>query len=319
MPYKNCAVFLDETITSIINQTYKNWELIAVNDNSEDNSENVLLKYKGSRIKTIKNNKTGIIEALKTGFKLSKGKYITRMDADDISLPNKLEELINAITKYSKNTVAIGLVKYFKSNGEKIGNGYLNYQNWINSLAKNNKSFTEIYKECPIPSPSWLMLKKEFEKIGGFNSKIYPEDYDLAFRMYKHNLKLVSTKNIVHLWRDYPTRTSRTNKNYKDNKFINIKIKYFLEIDRNKDKPLIVLGAGKKGKSIAKTLISKNIQFDWLCGIKSKIGHNIYGKTLKNSNNIPNNSQIIVAIAIKKELTKIKKSEHKNNKYYYFC
>ncbi len=85
MPVKNAAPFLDECIESIISQSYSNWELLAVNDNSTDETLEILKRFStlDSRITAVNNRKNGIIEALKTGYNISKGAFITRMDADD--------------------------------------------------------------------------------------------------------------------------------------------------------------------------------------------------------------------------------------------
>jgi len=320
MPFKNCEEFLKETFNSILIQTYTNWELIVINDHSDDKGAELIKEnFKDKRIKLLNNKGKGIIKALQYGYCQSKGSYITRMDADDIMKPNKLQELKDALDSSKEDSVAIGLVHYFKSDGSKIGNGYLNYQNWINDLAINKTSFNEIYKECSIPSPSWMMKISIFNKIGGFNSKEYPEDYELAFRMYENKLKVIPTKNIVHLWRDYDSRTSRTDENYQDNRFLSLKVYSFLKLNYISSKKLALLGAGKKGKAIAKLLIANEIQFDWLCGTPNKIGHNIYGQLLQSSDAFPINCQVIVAIATKGALIKIKEEEIKSNIYYYFC
>ena len=321
MPFKNEEDFLVQTLESIINQSYQNWELIAVDDFSSDNSFEIVLDFakKDERIKVLKNKGEGIIEALKTGRELAKGNYITRMDADDLMVVNKLEDLHKVVSTITQKSVAIGKVNYFKSNGEEIGNGYLKYQNWINELAENKTSFSEIYKECPVPSPSWMMKIEVFDEIGGFNSNVYPEDYDLAFRMYKAKLQVFSTSDVVHNWRDYETRTSRTDENYKDNRFLELKINYFLSLDYNKNKTLVLQGAGKKGKFLAQQLINNNIEFTWTCGVSNKIGHNIYGVVLKDSREVQLGAQIIVAIANPEEQNRIKAEEKKSNEYFYFC
>ncbi len=321
MPYKNCATFLTETIHSILGQTHTNWELIAINDHSEDNGMTIVKNFeeKDSRITTVNNNGHGIIPALKTGYALATGTYITRMDADDICTPQKLEELKNTIDLHGEYTIAIGKVSYFKSDGSPIGDGYSKYENWINRLAKEQKSFSEIYKECPIPSPSWMLLKTTFDQIGAFNSSFYPEDYELAFRMYKARLTPIGTSEKVHYWRDYSSRTSRTHENYKDNRFLELKVHYFLNLDYENNKTLVLFGAGKKGKMIAQLLIQHEIEFEWICSTPNKIGHNIYGKILQDSETTFSNSQIIVAIAAAKDLSQIKLNEIDSNDYYYFC
>ncbi len=95
MPVKNAALFLDECIESIISQNYQSWELLAVNDHSSDGTLQILKRFSAldSRITVLNNHRNGIIEALKTGYNVSKGALITRMDADDIMPKIKLEKL----------------------------------------------------------------------------------------------------------------------------------------------------------------------------------------------------------------------------------
>ena len=65
---------------------------------------------------------------------------------------------------------------------------FFKYEKWINGLTLTGNNYTEIYKECVIPSPCWLIHRNDFENCDGFEPNIYPEDYDLTFRFYKANL-----------------------------------------------------------------------------------------------------------------------------------
>lgn len=280
-PFKNTSAFLEDCINSILNQSYTNWELIIVDDTSTDNSYKIVEKFANndSRIILLKNSGNGIIDALQLAFKHSKGNYITRMDSDDIMLPNKLEVLFNNLNIFGKKHIAIGLVEYFSDEG--VGEGYKNYETWLNNLTKVGINYSEIYKECVIPSPCWLIHREDLIACDGFNPKIYPEDYDLTFRFYKNNIKCIPCDTVVHKWRDYSTRTSRTHVHYAQNHFTELKVRHFLDIDYNKNKTLIIWGAGNKGKIIAKILLEKNIPFEWICDNPKKIGKDIYGKKLK--------------------------------------
>ena len=219
IPFKNTAVFLPECLDSIINQSYTNWELLIVDDHSLDHSYGVVNAYakKDKRIQLFKNNKKGIINALQLAFSKSTGSYITRMDSDDIMHHNKLELMLNDLFVNGRKTIALGLVKYFSENG--IGDGYAKYESWLNSLTKLGDNYSEIYKECVIPSPCWMIHKDDLVQCGAFNSNIYPEDYDLAFRLYKHSIQPIASQNVLHYWRDYSTRASRTDKHYTENYF----------------------------------------------------------------------------------------------------
>ncbi len=92
MPVYNGEKYLSKAIESILNQSYKNFEFIIINDGSKDTTEKIIKSYNDSRIIYIKNEKNlGLITALNKGIELAKGNYIARMDADDISLPNRLK------------------------------------------------------------------------------------------------------------------------------------------------------------------------------------------------------------------------------------
>lgn len=325
-PFKNTERFLHDCITSIKNQSYTNWELIIVDDNSTDNSINVVKKFAkdDARIICLKNNGNGIIAALKLAYKNSKGNLITRMDSDDIMMPNKLEILTTALLKHGKNHVAIGLVEYFSEDG--VGSGYKNYQTWLNNLTMRGTNYDEIYKECVIPSPCWMTYREDLQVCGAFNYDIYPEDYDLTFRFYKHNLKCIPCNITLHKWRDYSTRTSRTHIHYAQNHFTDLKIKYFLELDYNASKNLVIWGAGNKGKLMAKTLLNQRVNFYWICDNPKKIGKTIYGKKMLSFKalNTIKNTQSLITVANKDAQTEIKaylKELHLNTKkdFIFFC
>ena len=101
MPVYNAQKYLNKAIDSILAQTYKDFEFIIINDGSTDNSLQIIKKYqkKDKRI-IVKNKKNkGIVAALNDGIKLSRGKYLARMDADDISLPSRFEVQVNFMEK----------------------------------------------------------------------------------------------------------------------------------------------------------------------------------------------------------------------------
>ena len=280
MPAKNTALFLAECMGSILAQTYTNWELLVVDDNSTDTTFSILEDYRkqDKRIHIFKNTGNGIIDALRLAYSNSTGEFITRMDADDIMHVDKLNTMLIALQNKGKGYLTTGLVKYF-CDGE-IGAGFKRYEEWLNSLSTIGTNFEEIYKECVIPSPCWMLHKSDFEVAGAFNSDLYPEDYDLTFRFKEAGLKCIPTNQVLHYWRDYATRTSRTDENYADCSFIDIKLHHFLRLDYQKEMNLVVWGAGKKGKRVAELLLKEGIAFHWICDNPKKIGKDIYNQKM---------------------------------------
>jgi len=325
-PFKNTEKYLSECIESLIGQTYANWELIAINDHSTDNSYSIVEEYakKDGRIKLFDNDGNGIIEALRTAFTKSTGIMITRMDSDDIMTPDKLQILVDNLTEKGTGHVAVGLVRYFSEVG--ISDGYSRYEKWLNALIAKGRCYDEIYKECSIPSPNWLVYKEDLIKCGAFDLNFYPEDYDLTFRFYKNGLKCIPCNQVTHHWRDYSTRTSRTHEHYSNNYFLDIKLRYFLELDYDSKRPLTVWGAGTKGKTIANHLVKESVPFHWICDNPKKIGHKIYGQELLNFNTLAdfNTPQSIITVA--NERAQLEILHYMNNQgmqamkdFFFFC
>ncbi|WP_282122221.1 glycosyltransferase family 2 protein [Algibacter mikhailovii] len=307
IPFKNTEHYLTECLNSIMNQTYLNWELIIVDDASSDNSFDIVSAFAkaDNRIKLLKNAGSGIINALQLAFKHSSGELITRMDSDDIMRTNKIQVLVDKLLVHGKKHIALGLVNYFSKDGIKAG--YKSYELWLNALTEKGLNYSEIYKECVIPSPCWMIHRTDFIACDAFEPNRYPEDYDLAFRFYKQGYRCIPCDAVIHDWRDYNTRTSRTHEHYVENHFLELKLHYFLELDYQSNKVLVVWGAGKKGKKVAKLLIEKNIPFEWICDNPKKIGKDIYGTTLKAFNLLESftDTQSIITVANKEAQSEI--------------
>jgi len=308
MPAKNAAAYVGECIDSVMSQSYSNWELIAINDHSDDETPDILASYseKDQRVRWHQANGQGIIAALRQAYSDSRGLLITRMDADDYMAPIKLEVLCKGLLQQGKGHVALGSVSYFSD--AELGEGYRRYAEWLNDLTKKGDNFKEIYKECVIPSPCWMTFRSDLDQCGGFDSAIYPEDYDLCFRFYKAGLKVVPSYEVLHFWRDYPERTSRNHDHYADNSFLELKVKYFMKLDRDKDRPLILWGAGKRSKKVARLLNAQGCTFKWICNNPKKIGQEIYGIVLEDDDDIDleQNPQILIDIANQQDQLAIK-------------
>ncbi len=326
MPVKNTAHFLNECLDSIINQTETHWELIAINDHSTDNSLSVLKKYakKDKRMKVYQNNGNGIIDALRLAYSMSKGELITRMDSDDVMTNDKLNVLKTNLLESGRGHIALGLVKYFSE--KPLGEGFKNYETWLNELTLIGANFEGIYKECAIPSPCWMVFREDLDSCEAFKPNRYPEDYDLAFRFYLQGLTPIPCDKILHYWRDYSTRTSRTHIHYADNTFLDIKADYFLKLEYDKTKNLVIWGAGDKGKTMAKKLIESGINFYWICDNPKKIGKHIYHQEMLPFTALADieNTQSIITVAnlnAQKEIRNyFKKHNYQSQKeYVFFC
>lgn len=299
MPVKNAQPFIEDCLRSVIAQTYTHWELLAVDDGSTDESLRLMqqLAKEDARIRVLQSSGSGIIDALRIAYAHSHGAFITRMDADDHMASNKLETLLKNLTQHGPGHLATGCVKYFSD--AELGEGYRKYEAWLNGLTAQGSNFTDIYRECVIPSPCWMVYRHDLERCSAFEPDVYPEDYDLCFRFYAQQLNVIPCSQVLHFWRDHAGRTSRNHPHYADNRFLELKLHWFLKLDRNPARPLVLWGAGQKGKVIARLLGSRNVSFNWVCNNPKKIGKTIFGIIMQSTDDIASsgNEQFIVAVS----------------------
>ena len=187
MSVYNSENYLEEAILSILNQTYKNFEFIIINDGSTDRSLDIIEKYakKDNRIKVISRENRGLIYSLNEGIKLSKGKYIVRMDSDDISLENRFQKQI----EFMENNLDVGVC------GTNII-AFDDTKEFISSFYQDDKMLkAETLFSSPFAHPSVIIRKEIIEKYNLFYDEefLFAEDLELWGRMAKytnfHNIK----------------------------------------------------------------------------------------------------------------------------------
>ena len=124
MPCHNVAATIDETMRSLIEQTHAQFEIVAVDDGSTDNSLELLQAWaqRDERVRVLQQAHTGIIEALNTGLKACQGDYIARMDADDLAHPQRLEKQAAFLDSRPEIAVASCLVEGFPK--DELRQGY---------------------------------------------------------------------------------------------------------------------------------------------------------------------------------------------------
>lgn len=300
MAVKDTGPYLAECLDSILLQTYENWELVAVNDHSSDDSWERLIDYaqRDKRIRIFQCTGQRLNSALKEGYINCRGTLINRMDSDDRMPLDKLEAMLNVWMLHGKGVVVAGGVEHFVQKGS-VGQGFKRYDQWLNQVVKTSTHYQQIYKECVIPSHCWLIHKEDFSAVGAFDPDVYPEDYDLCFRFYRKGYKIIGINKILHYWRDRADRISRTWEEYRDNRYFDLKLQYFFEIDRDLSRPLVVWGAGRNGKDFVMALKKYEKEVHWVCDNDRKIGKAIFDFQIHHFSSIKrlNRPQIIVVIA----------------------
>lgn len=178
MPTYNASKYVAEAIDSVLLQSFEDWELLIIDDGSTDNTKDIIRSYTDSRIRLIC-NEHDFIGSLNLGLQEASGKYIARMDADDIMHPDRLKIQYNIMEEESEITVCGSWVKIFGENRPTIIPVSLN--------GKLNNMYLYLLKQNPLSHPT-IMMRVDFLRthhIRYMHYK-YAEDYKLWFEIAKH-------------------------------------------------------------------------------------------------------------------------------------
>jgi len=196
LPVYNGEQYLYETIQSILSQSFSNFELLIVDDGSTDASAKIIHSFHDSRIRILVNSKRlRLSGALNRGFDEARGMYIARMDADDISLPLRLQKQVDFLDKHPKIGMCGTSIEIFGKKVKKRVDVYPENTDYINTYA---------LFDCPFCHPSVMMRKTMFNKYElRYDGSYYPtEDYELWSRATvlfpTSNLKDILLQYRVH-------------------------------------------------------------------------------------------------------------------------
>ncbi len=186
MPVYNGEEYLREAIESILGQSFTDFELLIINDGSTDRSVEIIQSYRDPRIRLVHNERNmGLVPTLNKGVKLANGEYIARMDADDISLPERFAKEVLFLDSHP--LISVVSVKALLINAKGTEDGL-----WL--ADKNTTTWSEIYQLLPkencVVHPG-VMIRKEVIANYGFNPKQKDaEDYDLWLRIASDGHKI---------------------------------------------------------------------------------------------------------------------------------
>ena len=133
----------------------------------------------------------------------------------------------------------------------------MEYESWLNERCDEGDHWKWIYRECVISSANWLATKSAVS----FDKGAYPEDYHMVLNWYAEQREIKSLKDVTHLWREHPKRTSRNSKHYQQEAFFELKLGHFFETDRDESRPLMVMGKNQKAKLIQRFLKKRGVEY----------------------------------------------------------
>jgi glycosyltransferase involved in cell wall biosynthesis len=272
LPFYNAESTIERALSSIANQTFRDFECILINNNSIDKSEIIAKNWQrnDSRFKVLYEKRQGVVFASNKGAQYAGGKYITRMDADDEMHPEKLKLQADFLNKHPDFSAVASLVEYI-SHDLKRTKGFRRYVNWNNSV----RTYTELIKsqfiEMPLVNPTCMWRKTAGDKFGLYRNGDFPEDYEMWLRWFHKGAKICKLPLPLLKWYDSENRLTRTKSIYSNEAFYKIKTKYLAKW-LNKNNPfypnVVVWGASKTSRRRAILLKKEMININAYIDIK---------------------------------------------------
>lgn len=270
MPAYNAGDFLSHAVESILRQKNISLELILVDDHSTDNSiENLSINItKDSRFKCLSSEGSGVVAAMKTGVANAQGQYIARMDADDISLPDRLSKQLDYLQQNPEIGIAGGQVKIISE--AFIDEGFQLYEKWLNHLSQPADIERELFVESPIPNPTAFFRREVYEQLDGYQDSEWAEDYDMWLRAHAAGIKMGKPDGVLLHWREHECRLTHCDNRYDNKLFIKAKAYYLARSHHLRDRKAIIWGTGPIATYLHDILLENNVEVEAFLEVNPK-------------------------------------------------
>ena len=197
LPAYNCEKFIGQAIRSVLDQTFRDFELIIVNDGSTDKTEVEIIAFNDPRIVYINNQQNqGLISSLNRAIDIAKGKYIARMDADDICAPSRLAKQRDLLDQREALTMVACTVDLIDENGKNAGVWELDRK----TLEPEQIRKQMAYENC-IAHPTIMIRADVLKQFKYAPSQVNIEDYDLWLRLLSHGHQFAKINEPLLLYR----------------------------------------------------------------------------------------------------------------------
>lgn len=234
IPSYNSINLLEETLDSVINQTYQNIEVIIVDDHSVDGSYELAKTFESDTVKVFRNTGEGACSARNYGFRMSHGDYIQFLDADDLLSSDKIEKQVKLLDEYEEGSIASGIWGRFFNDRNDV--------KWSNQ--KVNKDFKpahlwllESWKGGGMGQTAiWLTPRTLIEKAGDWNEVLkINQDGEFFSRVLMHGKQVICCEEAKVYYRSGNSNSVSQNQKYSREKAESLLLSYQLYLEHAKD------------------------------------------------------------------------------------
>ncbi len=292
LPVRNAAATLDSALGSLAEQKFEDFEVIAVDDGSADETPALLAAWasRDPRVRAHRVESSGnIARALIFAAARASGSLLARFDADDLALPKRFCRQVEFLAAHPEVGLVATGVRTLRGTLDRDGaidaapsDGARRYEQWLDSVVTSEEIALNLWIESPLPHPTVMMRREVYDQVGGYRDVGWPEDYDLWLRMLRDGVRMAKIAQPLVLWRDLPTRASRVQAVYGLDRFLDCRAHHLAQFIGVR--AIVVWGAGRDGRRLAKALLREGARIDAFLDIDPrKIGRTARGRPILDS------------------------------------
>jgi len=279
LPFRDAAATLDETLESIAAQSFTDYEVVAVDDGSRDDSAARVAERarRDPRLRLFRTPHRGQVEAMNFGLARARAPLVARMDADDRMHPERLARQHACLASEPRLSLVGSRIRLFPERA--ITDGFREYIRWQNGCLTPEEIAANIYVELPIAHPSMMYRRQAILDAGGYRDGEFPEDYELLLRLHRQGHRMAKLPQVLLEWRESSGRLTRTDPRLSRTAFDRIRAAYLARDPRlTAGRPLAFWGAGRNTRKRVTHLLQHGFQPGvWVDIDPRKIGNIVDG------------------------------------------
>lgn len=253
LPVRDAEETLECAIESCLCQTFARFELLVVLNGCRDRSGEIARTFaaRDPRIRILESPEAGgVTEAMRAGVAGTRGPVVARMDADDVSHPERFAKqfaMLEADSTLGAVSCGVRLI-------DVLGEGMQRYVQWVNGLRTPEDVARERFIECPVIQPTVMMRGEVLEDVGGYRDTPWAEDHDLWLRMLQGGVRFGKVDEVLFDWRDGAGRLTRSHAMYGEDQVWRMKAHHLAGLELVRGRGVAICGGGPIGKRLRRLL-----------------------------------------------------------------
>lgn len=273
LPFRNASATLDAAVQSIVDQRFRHWRLLLVDNASNDGGTELADRWvrSDSRITLLHEPVVGIAHALNTGLCHADTRYVARMDADDIAHPDRLALQFAYMEAHPEIGVLGSCTRFATTVDKSVGMAW--FVNWQNTIITSQQHYVKRFVDAPLAHPTVMFRRELVEPFGSYSTDPLPEDHELWLRWMHHGVRFAKLPEELLTWNDHPHRLTRTHANYSVDAFFSTKALWIAAWYQRKygaSRPIIIAGTSPLCRARAAALEACGLRIHGFTDVKPR-------------------------------------------------